>query len=84
LAVIERQLQYKLICKCLPVVDGFSTRLVHGMTLNPFTLNWSWISNTSVNYALHAVKSTGYSSETGSWMDNWCWYGDCGADNCCR
>ena len=41
----------------LAVVDGFSTRLMHGMLLNPLTFNWSWICDTSVNYALHAVKS---------------------------
>ena len=73
LAVIEKtiqyRLEYKLICYWLSVVDGFSTRLIHGMTLNPVTLNWSWISNTSVNYALHAVKS----AETDSWTDSWCW-----------
>jgi len=40
----------------LPVVDGFSVRLIHGMMLNPVTMSWSWITNTSINYALHAVK----------------------------
>lgn len=46
----------------LSVVDGFSMRLVHGMLLNPLTLNWSWSSDTAVGYALHAVKSTHDSS----------------------
>ena len=45
------------------VVDGFSTRLVHGMLLNPVRMNWSWISNTSANYALHAVRSTSHSTD---------------------
>ena len=54
----------KLELILLPVVDGCTTRLIHGMTLNPLTLNWSWISNTSVNYALHAVKSIDHSTES--------------------
>lgn len=36
---------------------GFSVKLVHGMTLNPMTLKWKWISRTDINYALHAVKT---------------------------
>jgi len=43
------------------VVDGFSVRLIHGMILNPITLNWSWMRNTSLGYALHAVKPADYS-----------------------
>lgn len=35
---------------------GFSTTLIHGMMYNPLTRRWSWISNSSVNYGLHAVK----------------------------
>lgn len=35
---------------------GFSTTLIHGMMYNPLTKRWSWISNTSINYGLHAVK----------------------------
>ena len=36
--------------------QGCQTRLVHGMRYNPLTNNWSWSSDHSVNYALHAVK----------------------------
>ncbi|XP_048768206.1 ubiquinone biosynthesis O-methyltransferase, mitochondrial-like isoform X2 [Ostrea edulis] len=36
--------------------SGFSTTLIHGMMYNPLTKRWSWISNTSINYGLHAVK----------------------------
>ncbi|CAH1799825.1 unnamed protein product [Owenia fusiformis] len=36
--------------------NGFTTRLVHGMFYNPITTHWSWIKDTSINYALHAVK----------------------------
>ena len=36
--------------------QGCQTRLVHGMIYNPLTNGWSWSSNPSVNYALHAVK----------------------------
>jgi len=46
------------------VADGFTVRLIHGMTLNPITLNWSWIANTSVGYALHAVKAADRSSDS--------------------
>jgi len=49
------------------IVDGFSTRLIHGMTLNPLTSNWLWISDSSVNYALHAVKPT-QDTSTVSWI----------------
>jgi len=37
--------------------NSVRTRLVHGMTLNPFTLKWSWCRDSSCNYALHAVKT---------------------------
>jgi len=36
--------------------QGCQTRLVHGMRYNPLTNGWSWSSDPSVNYALHAVK----------------------------
>lgn len=36
---------------------GFSTRLLHGMKYNPFNKQWSWTSDTSINYALHFVKN---------------------------
>lgn len=35
---------------------GFVTRTVHGMGYNPLVNKWFWLSNTSVNYAVHAVK----------------------------
>jgi len=31
-------------------------RLVHGMLYVPFINKWTWIPDTSVNYAIHAVK----------------------------
>ncbi|XP_045606629.1 ubiquinone biosynthesis O-methyltransferase [Procambarus clarkii] len=36
--------------------NGCVTRLVHGMAYNPLVNKWSWLSNTSINYAVHAVK----------------------------
>ena len=36
---------------------GCQTRLVHGMMYNPLTNNWGWAPLSSVNFALHAVKS---------------------------
>ena len=35
---------------------GCQTRLVHGMAYNPLANSWCWIGDTSVHYALHAVK----------------------------
>ncbi|XP_076466404.1 ubiquinone biosynthesis O-methyltransferase-like [Babylonia areolata] len=37
--------------------NEFSTRLLHGMMYNPLTKRWTWMKNTSVNYAIHAVKA---------------------------
>jgi len=37
--------------------NGFSTRLVHGMLYNPLTKRWSWVKDTSISYALHAVRA---------------------------
>ncbi|NWU99428.1 COQ3 protein, partial [Upupa epops] len=37
--------------------NGFSVKTVSGMMYNPLSGLWSWVENTSVNYALHAVKS---------------------------
>ncbi|XP_005109684.1 ubiquinone biosynthesis O-methyltransferase, mitochondrial [Aplysia californica] len=37
--------------------NNFSTRLVHGMWYNPFSKRWSWSKDTSINYALHAVRA---------------------------
>lgn len=45
---------------------GFSTTLIHGMMYNPLTRRWSWISNSSVNYGLHAVKLHPQTSNTSS------------------
>ncbi|PVD28163.1 hypothetical protein C0Q70_10748 [Pomacea canaliculata] len=38
--------------------NKFSTRLLHGMMYNPLTKRWSWVNDTSINYAIHAVKSS--------------------------
>lgn len=35
---------------------GLSTRVIHGLLYNPLMSEWRWIKDTSVNYALHAVK----------------------------
>jgi len=35
---------------------GCQTRLVHGMLYIPGVNKWSWISDNSINYAIHAVK----------------------------
>ncbi|NWI71075.1 COQ3 protein, partial [Todus mexicanus] len=37
--------------------NGFSVKAVNGMLYNPLSGSWSWTESTSVNYALHAVKS---------------------------
>lgn len=36
--------------------DNFQTRLVHGMLFMPLLREWKWVQDTSINYALHAVK----------------------------
>ncbi|XP_054838625.1 ubiquinone biosynthesis O-methyltransferase, mitochondrial [Eublepharis macularius] len=38
--------------------NGFLVKTVKGMLYNPLFGSWSWIGSTSINYALHAVKST--------------------------
>ncbi|KAL3881419.1 hypothetical protein ACJMK2_027864 [Sinanodonta woodiana] len=58
--------------KFIPPVDlqylldknGFVTRLVHGMFYNFLGKKWSWIQNTSINYAVHAVKIDSTKSQT--------------------
>jgi len=35
---------------------GCQTRLLHGMLYTPVVNKWCWVADTSVNYALHAVK----------------------------
>ena len=47
----------------VPVSDDCQMRLLHGMMLNPLTLSWCWTTDTSVNYALHAVKNEDYRDE---------------------
>ncbi|RUS70435.1 hypothetical protein EGW08_021798 [Elysia chlorotica] len=37
--------------------NNCATRLLHGMLYNPLTKRWSWIKDTSINYAIHAVKA---------------------------
>ena len=36
---------------------NYRMRLVHGMFYIPFVNRWTWIPDTGVNYALHAVKA---------------------------
>ena len=36
------------------------TRLVHGMFYIPFINKWTWVPDTSVNYAVHAIKVLDY------------------------
>ncbi|XP_046573627.1 ubiquinone biosynthesis O-methyltransferase, mitochondrial-like [Haliotis rubra] len=37
--------------------NDMSTRLLHGMMYNPLTKRWSWMKDTSINYAIHAVRA---------------------------
>lgn len=37
--------------------SGCSIRLLHGMKYQPLSKKWCWTSDTSINYALHAVKN---------------------------
>uniref|UniRef100_A0A8D0L218 Ubiquinone biosynthesis O-methyltransferase, mitochondrial n=1 Tax=Sphenodon punctatus TaxID=8508 RepID=A0A8D0L218_SPHPU len=37
--------------------NGFVVKTVNGMSYNPLLGSWSWTENTSINYALHAIKS---------------------------
>ena len=48
---------------CVSVSDNCQMRLLHGMMLNPLTLTWRWTQDTSVNYALHAVKNQDFREE---------------------
>lgn len=41
----------------IPSADDMSARLLHGMMYNPLTKRWSWIKDTSINYAIHAVRA---------------------------
>jgi len=48
--------------------NDFSTRLVHGMWYNPCSKRWSWANDTSVNYAIHAVKSANVDGQENVWQ----------------
>lgn len=37
--------------------NEMTVKLLHGICYNPVINKWSWISDTSVNYAVHAVKN---------------------------
>ncbi|XP_029451244.1 ubiquinone biosynthesis O-methyltransferase, mitochondrial [Rhinatrema bivittatum] len=37
--------------------NGFVVETLSGMLYNPFCRSWSWMENTSLNYAMHAVKT---------------------------
>ncbi|NXC14218.1 COQ3 protein, partial [Corythaeola cristata] len=37
--------------------NGFLVKTVNGMLYNPLSGSWSWMESTSLNYAVHAVKS---------------------------
>ncbi|KAK0052567.1 ubiquinone biosynthesis O-methyltransferase mitochondrial [Biomphalaria pfeifferi] len=36
--------------------NKFITKLIHGMWYNPISKRWSWSKDTSINYAIYAVK----------------------------
>lgn len=46
-----------------------NTRLVHGMWYNPISKRWGWAKDTSINYAIHAVKSEAVEGEGKTWAD---------------
>ena len=46
----------RLCSHCYTISDGCTTKLVQGMLYNFLSNEWHWSSNTSINYALHAVK----------------------------
>ncbi|KAK3775331.1 hypothetical protein RRG08_030999 [Elysia crispata] len=48
--------------------NNCATRLLHGMFYNPLTKRWSWTKDTSINYALHAVKAESNDSSN-LWTD---------------
>jgi len=47
--------------------NHFSTRLVHGMWYNPLSKHWSWAKDTSINYAIHAVKAHDVPGQENVW-----------------
>ncbi|KAM4694885.1 ubiquinone biosynthesis O-methyltransferase, mitochondrial [Discoglossus pictus] len=44
--------------------NGFVVDMLRGMLYNPLSGSWSWISDTSINYALHAVKTVAQEQPT--------------------
>ena len=38
------------------ISDGLRTHLLHGTSLNPCNLRWTWTRNVDVTYAVHAIK----------------------------
>ena len=55
-----------LLCVCVSFIDGCEMTLLHGMCLNPLTLQWSWQENTDVNYAARFIKHPAATSEATS------------------
>ncbi|XP_037750438.2 ubiquinone biosynthesis O-methyltransferase, mitochondrial isoform X2 [Chelonia mydas] len=43
--------------ECLLDSNGFLVKTVNGMSYNPLSGSWSWTESTSINYAVHAVKT---------------------------
>ncbi|XP_071113778.1 ubiquinone biosynthesis O-methyltransferase, mitochondrial-like [Haliotis cracherodii] len=43
--------------------NDMSARLLHGMMYNPLSKRWSWIKDTSINYAIHAVRADVHDNE---------------------
>lgn len=52
----HRKLASNFMLTKLLFSDGLVTRTVHGMGYNPLLNEWFWLSNTSINYAVHAIK----------------------------
>ncbi|NP_001184015.1 coenzyme Q3 methyltransferase L homeolog [Xenopus laevis] len=44
--------------------NGYVVEALRGMLYNPFSGSWRWISDNSVNYALHAVKTVAQEQPT--------------------
>ncbi|CAM5100596.1 unnamed protein product [Eretmochelys imbricata] len=43
--------------ECLLDSNGFLVKTVNGMSYNPLSGSWSWTESTSINYAVHAMKT---------------------------
>ncbi|XP_075453626.1 ubiquinone biosynthesis O-methyltransferase, mitochondrial isoform X1 [Ascaphus truei] len=50
--------------------NGYVVERLHGMLYNPLSGSWSWINNTSVNYAIHAVKIVAQEQSTEPGLDS--------------